>query len=90
VTAVFAPGSSPNTFTGPVSIQVPQGVLQCTALGKLKAHLKVKVRLTQCTDGHITRLHGMVDPAHQMITGKFVRVGGHRTQHGTFMLTRAA
>jgi len=83
LTADFAPGTKPNTFTG--SLTVMEIPTTCVVLGKLKPNLKVKARLKQCTNGaRPARLHGTVDPTMQAITGKFIS----HTVHGTFTLTR--
>jgi hypothetical protein len=87
LTADLTNGSSPNTFTGTLTIQ---GGNQCTVNGKLKRHDKVKARLTACTDNSHVLLTGKLDTTTDIITGHFVSVRKGKARRGTFMLAKSA
>ncbi|HYV57402.1 MAG TPA: hypothetical protein VE911_07655 [Candidatus Nitrosopolaris sp.] len=75
--------TGPKTFTGTLTAENP-----CSVTGKLKQHMKVAARL-DCSNGHIVKIRGHLDPAAATIQGNFAEFVHRRQLHrGTFVLSR--
>jgi hypothetical protein len=84
---LFADFSGTQTFTGTFGAEVGR-LLSCTVKGVQKK--KVKITLSQCSDGSTIKVKGTLDPTAHTITGKFHSVKKGRVRaHGTLTLTSA-
>jgi len=78
--------SSGRIVTGTLNATQDGQITSCTVNGKQKGRAKIKASLTPCK----TVLQGKFDATTDTIKGHYVRHGRHKTQAGTFTLTRVA